>query len=91
MEEPQMAVRIRLARVGARNRPYYRIVVSDGRSPRDGRFIELLGTYDPRSDPPKVTLKQERVKHWVGAGATPSRTVSQLMRKVAAEAASSGS
>ena len=81
-----MAVRIRLARVGTRNRPFYRIVVSDGRSPRDGRFIELVGTYDPRTDPPKITLKQERVKHWIGVGATPSRTVSQLMRKAEGQA-----
>ena len=76
-----MAVRIRLARVGARNRPYYRIVVSEGRSPRDGRFIELIGTYDPRSDPPRIAVKHDRVKHWLEAGATPSRTVSQLVRK----------
>lgn len=86
-----MAVRIRLARVGARNRPHYRIVVADGQSPRDGRFIELIGTYDPKSDPPKVTLKHDRVKHWLGAGATASRTVAQLMRRPDVQAETSGS
>ena len=76
-----MAVTIRLARVGTRHRSIYRVVVSDRRSPRDGRFIELVGTYDPRIDPPKVTLKHDRLKHWIGVGAKPSRTVSELMRK----------
>ena len=76
-----MAVKIRLARFGTRHRPYYRIVVSDGRSPRDGRFIEHVGSYDPMTDPPKVTLKHDRVTHWLGAGAKPSLTVAQLIRR----------
>ncbi len=76
-----MAVKIRLARAGARNRPYYRIVVSDTRSPRDGRFIELVGTYDPRTSPPSVTVKGDRINHWVSHGARPTQTVSQLIRR----------
>ena len=76
-----MAVKIRLSRAGARNRPYYRIIVADARSPRDGRFIELVGTYDPRTDPPRVTIKSDRIKHWVGKGAQPTRTVSQLLQR----------
>lgn len=76
-----MAVKIRLARAGARNRPFYRIVVTDTRSPRDGRFIELIGTYDPRVSPARITLRTDRVEHWVGHGATPTRTVSQLIRQ----------
>ena len=82
-----MAVKIRLARTGARNRPFYRIVVTDTRAPRNGRFIEMVGTYDPRIDPPAVKVKNERIDHWVGQGATLTRTVSQLVsrsRKAAA-------
>ncbi len=60
--------------------------MADGRSPRDGRFIELVGTYDPRNDPPKVALKADRVKHWMSVGAKPSPTVSQLMRKIEVQA-----
>jgi small subunit ribosomal protein S16 len=76
-----MAVKIRLARAGARNRPYYRIVVADARSPRNGRFIELVGTYDPCTNPPRVTIKSDRIDHWVGHGAQPTRTVSQLLQR----------
>jgi small subunit ribosomal protein S16 len=76
-----MAVRIRLARHGAKKRPFYRIVVADGESPRDGRFLEILGTYDPVQDPAKVTLKEDRVKFWMGQGATPSDTVRSLLKK----------
>ena len=88
-----MAVKIRLARVGTRNRPYYRIVVADTRSPRDGKFIELVGTYDPRTAPPRITVKRDRIDHWMGHGATASLTVGQLLKaagkaeaEVAAEA-----
>lgn len=77
-----MAVKIRLARVGARNRPFYRIVVADTRSPRDGRFIELVGTYDPRTDPPNVAMKSDRIEHWMAHGARPTRTVSELMSRI---------
>jgi small subunit ribosomal protein S16 len=76
-----MAVKIRLSRAGARNRPYYRIVVSDARSPRDGRFIEMVGTYDPRANPARVTVKRDRIDHWVGMGAQATRTVAQLLRR----------
>ena len=77
-----MAVKIRLARAGSRKRPYYRLVVSDVRSPRDGRFIELVGTYDPRLDPPRVTVKNDRIEHWMARGARPTRTVGQLIQKL---------
>lgn len=76
-----MAVRIRLARHGAKKRPFYRIVVADGESPRDGRFLEIVGTYDPLQDPAQVTLKEDRVEFWMGKGATPSDTVRSLLKK----------
>ncbi len=76
-----MAVRIRLARAGAKKRPFYRIVAADARSPRDGRFLERLGTYDPTADPPRVELEADRVQHWLGLGARPSQTVARLLRR----------
>lgn len=76
-----MAVRIRLARHGAKKRPFYRIVVADGEKPRDGRFLEKVGTYDPQYDPAKVTMKAERIKYWMDQGATPSETVKSLLKK----------
>lgn len=76
-----MAVRIRLARHGTTNRPFYRIVAADSRSPRDGRYIELLGTYDPLQDPTAVTLKPERINYWLGVGAKPSDTVKSIFKK----------
>lgn len=76
-----MAVRIRLARHGATKRPFYRIVVADGDCPRDGRFIEMVGTYDPRKEAAEVTLKSERVRHWLGQGATPTDTVRGLLKR----------
>jgi small subunit ribosomal protein S16 len=76
-----MAVRIRLARHGATKKPYYRIVVTDSESKRDGRFLENVGTYDPKADPAKVTLKPERVQYWLGKGATPTDTVKSLLKK----------
>jgi len=76
-----MAVRIRLARHGAKKRPHYRIVVADGESKRDGRFLEIVGTYDPVPDPAHVTLKEDRVKFWMDQGATPSDTVKSLLKK----------
>jgi small subunit ribosomal protein S16 len=82
-----MAVKIRLARHGAKKRPFYRIVVADSESPRDGRFLEIVGTYDPLPDPVKVTLKEERVKYWMDQGAKPSDTVRTLMKQQPAEAA----
>ena len=76
-----MAVRIRLARHGAKKRPFYRIVVADGESPRDGRYLEKVGTYDPLFDPAKVTLASERIKYWMDQGAKPSDTVRSILKK----------
>jgi small subunit ribosomal protein S16 len=76
-----MAVKIRLARYGAKKRPFYRIVVADLESPRDGKFLENVGTYDPRPDPAKVTLKSDRIKYWIENGATPTDTVKSLLKK----------
>ena len=79
-----MAVKIRLARHGAKKRPYYRVVVADSRSPRDGRFIEELGTYDPMAEGNKLNLDVERVKYWVSQGAQPTDTVRGLLKKIEA-------
>jgi small subunit ribosomal protein S16 len=76
-----MSVKIRLARHGAKKRPFYRIVIADSESPRDGKFLENVGTYDPVADPAKVSLKQERIKHWIGQGAIPTHTVKNLLKK----------
>jgi small subunit ribosomal protein S16 len=76
-----MSVKIRLARHGAKKRPFYRIVIADSESPRDGKFLENVGTYDPLADPAKVSLKQERIKHWIGQGAIPTDTVKNLLKK----------
>ncbi len=76
-----MPVKIRLARHGAKKRPYYRIVVADNESPRDGRFIESVGTYNPLSDPAEVTIRQERIRHWIDQGAIPTDTVRSLLKK----------
>jgi len=77
-----MSLKIRLSRGGAKKRPFYRIVVTDSRNPRDGRFIERVGTYDPmlrREDPDRVKLNIERIKHWMGHGATPSDRVARFL------------
>ena len=76
-----MAVKIRLARHGATKKPFYRIVVADGESKRDGRYLENVGTYDPKVNPAKVTLKAERVQYWISKGATPTDTVRNLLKK----------
>lgn len=76
-----MAVRIRLARHGKKKTPFYRLVVADSRSPRDGRFIEMLGTYNPMTDPADVSVNEERAMHWLEVGATPSDTARALLRK----------
>ena len=76
-----MAVKIRLARFGAKKKPFYRIVVTDASFPRDGRFIERVGTYDPRKDPPEITLEGERIQEWLKKGAQPTETVGQLLKK----------
>lgn len=76
-----MAAVIRLKRMGTNKRLCYRIVVADSRSPRDGAFIEELGSYDPRKNPPFVTLKKERAEYWLGVGAQPSPTVKSIIKK----------
>ncbi len=76
-----MPVKIRLARHGAKKRPFYRIVVADSESPRDGRYLENVGTYNPLKDPVEVTLKSDRIKHWSDQGAIPSDTVKSLLKK----------
>lgn len=82
-----MAVKIRLKRVGAKNSPVYRIVVADGRSPRDGKFIEELGTYNPVKTGQNFTLDLDRAQYWVKNGAQPSETVASFLRKAAKAAA----
>jgi small subunit ribosomal protein S16 len=74
-------VKIRLARAGAKKHPFYRIVAADARSPRDGRFLEKLGTYDPNQNPAKVDLDVPRVEYWLGVGAQPTPTVRHLIDK----------
>ena len=74
-----MAVRIRLKRMGAKNRPAYRVVVADQASPRDGRFIESIGHYDPLANPHVVKVDEARALHWLKVGATPSETVRSLL------------
>jgi small subunit ribosomal protein S16 len=75
-----MAVKIRLARRGKRSAPFYHIVVADERKPRDGAFIEVLGTYDPRNKEQRIKAKKDRIEHWISKGAKPSETVSKLLR-----------
>lgn len=74
-----MSVKIRLARGGAKKKPFYQIVVADERFPRDGRFIERLGQYDPKQDPPMVSLNEEKALEWLQKGAQPSDTVRQIL------------
>ncbi|PYJ03260.1 MAG: 30S ribosomal protein S16 [Verrucomicrobia bacterium] len=82
-----MSVKIRMKRVGAKNKPVFRIVVADGRSPRDGRFIEEIGTYQPRKTGENFTLDMERAKYWLGKGAQPSETVASFIKKATKAAA----
>lgn len=82
-----MSVSIRLRREGAINRPYYRIIVADARSPRDGKFIEHIGNYDPKQAENNSTLDLSRVDYWISNGAQPSETVRSLIRKARKAAA----
>ena len=82
-----MSVKLRLSRYGAKKSPFYRIVATDTRRPRDGRFIELLGVYDPRRDPPEIRMDGPRVDHWLSVGATPSDTVWELIKRAKRESA----
>lgn len=76
-----MAVKIRLKRMGAKQRPFYRIVVADSRSPRDGRFIEEIGTYNPIVEPAEIKFDKDAAKKWISNGAQPTDTVRALFRK----------
>jgi small subunit ribosomal protein S16 len=82
-----MAVTIRLTRAGSKKVPFYRVVAADRRSPRDGRFIEQLGVYDPLRDPVEFRIDGERLTHWLKNGALPSQTVSELLRRQSKAAA----
>ena len=75
-----MAARMRLARVGSKKNPIYRVVVADSRSPRDGKFIEIVGRYNPQTDPSTIEFNEEKVKEWLGKGVQPSNTVSRLLK-----------
>jgi small subunit ribosomal protein S16 len=75
-----MSVRVRLTRVGSNKNPIWRVVVADQRSPRDGRFIETIGHYNPQTNPSTITLDEERLQHWVARGAQPTNTVKQLVK-----------
>jgi small subunit ribosomal protein S16 len=82
-----MAVHIRLARAGAKKKPFYRLVVTDHRSPRGGRFLENIGTYDPSKDPGLFVIDKARLDYWQSKGATPSETVDRLLKREAKAAA----
>jgi len=75
-----MAVRMRLTRVGSKKNPIYRVVVADSRSPRDGKFIEIVGRYNPQTDPSTIDLDADRIKDWLGKGVQPSDAVSKLIK-----------
>lgn len=77
-----MAVRIRLRRMGKKKMPFYRVVVADIKSPRDGRFIESIGTYDPHQEPVVINIEEEKALYWLSKGATPSDTVRSLLSKI---------
>ena len=77
-----MAVKIRLRRMGAKKAPFYRIVVADSRYPRDGRFIEEIGTYDPNREPSAISFNEEAAKKWLANGAQPTDTVRGLLKKI---------
>jgi len=75
-----MSVKIRLTRKGTKKKPFYRIVAADVEAPRDGKFLEALGTYDPMTEPALITLKEDRINYWLGEGAKPSTTVQSLLK-----------
>ena len=77
-----MAVKIRLARVGSKKNPIYRVVVADSRSPRDGRFIEIVGRYNPQTEPSTIELDEAKVKDWLAQGAQPTESVARLIKAV---------
>ena len=73
-----MSVKIRLTRVGSKKQPYYRIIIADSRSPRDGKFIENIGTYDPKTEPSKIQVDKEKALEWLKKGAKPTNTVQKI-------------
>ena len=75
-----MAVKLRLTRVGSKKNPIYRVVAADSRSPRDGKFIEIVGRYNPQTDPSTIELDEEKIKGWIAKGAQPSSTVQKLLK-----------
>jgi small subunit ribosomal protein S16 len=81
-------LRIRLTRMGAKKKPFYRVVVTERRQARDGRFVEIVGHYNPGTNPPVVEMNLERVRYWMAKGAQPSETVSSLVKRVATPPAS---
>ena len=82
-----MSIRIRLARHGAKKRPFYRIVVANSEAPRDGGFLEIVGTYDPTREPAQSTFRDDKLEKWLTRGAVPSATVANLLKKRRAAAA----
>ena len=78
-----MAVKIRLTRLGAKKKPFYRIVGADGQAKRDGRFLEIIGTYDPLQDPAEVKIQKDRLESWLEKGARPTTTVASLIKRLA--------
>ena len=78
-----MSVKIRMTRMGKKKKPFYRIVAADIEAPRDGKFLEVLGTYDPLKDPVEIKVNQDKVDKWLGLGAIPSTTVKSLLAKIA--------
>lgn len=83
-------LRIRLTRMGAKKKPFYRVVVTERSQARDGSFLEIVGHYNPVTNPPAIELNMERVRHWIERGAQPSETVSSLMRKVTSSPPAAG-
>ena len=84
-----MAVRLRLTRVGSKKNPIYRVVVADSRSPRDGKFIEIIGRYNPQTDPSTIDLDDEKIQEWIAKGAQPSDAVKKLIKAAAKSEATS--
>jgi small subunit ribosomal protein S16 len=78
-----MAVRIRLTRLGRKKKPFYRIVVADSECPRDGKFLDIVGTYDPLQDPAAIAINNDKLQNWIGKGALPTTTVKSLIKKAA--------
>jgi small subunit ribosomal protein S16 len=85
-----MSVRVRLTRVGSKKNPIWRIVVADQRSPRDGRFIEMIGHYNPQTEPSEIVIDDERLRHWLERGAQPTNTVKKLIKAKAKAGATAG-